>query len=331
MMRRGLALAAICLAYAGAAPAQTIAVQAGQAAGLSTESAAGASTQVRLLGEPRPSLRVKVETSWGVRSEIASDVFGTAYPYDRQIEVIESYIEYFSPTARGLRSVRAGRYRLPFGLSNASDDAYAGFLRPPLVRYGGYYALSNGYLEHGASATLGAPATALEVSIGRPADVGAAVRRAGLSVAARGEATVAGVTMGASLVDTTPYLPARFAVGRARFTGVDARWMRSGVQVRGEWLGGRPFDGASTAGGYLDVTVHRPAMGPLTALARAERLDYAGTSRTLVSHRYAAGARLRLWPGASVTAAVTHQRGRVTQARRTALDVGLGYTLRKDY
>ena len=37
---------------------------------------------------------------------------------------------------------------------------------------------------------------------------------------------------------------------------------------------GRPFDGTTVRGGYADVFVHRPSMGPVTALARIERLDY---------------------------------------------------------
>ena len=46
-------------------------------------------------------------------------------------------------TGDGLRAVRAGRYRTPFGLAAASDHAYIGFLRPPLIRYGDYFALSS--------------------------------------------------------------------------------------------------------------------------------------------------------------------------------------------
>ena len=77
-----------------------------------------------------------------------------------------------------------------------------------------------------------------------------------------------------------------------------ARWMGAGVQLRGEWLGGRPFDGTTTTGGYVDLIVHRPFMGPFTALARAERLAYAAPDPyALYSQRYSTGARLRIWKG----------------------------------
>src|SRR5262245_50418522 len=65
-----------------------------------------------------------------------------------------------------------------------------------------------------------------------------------------------------------------FAKGRAVFTGVDVRWMYNGIQLRGEFLSGRPFDGTTTTGGYIDLLVHRVGMGPVTAVARLERLDY---------------------------------------------------------
>src|SRR5438093_225031 len=36
------------------------------------------------------------------------------------------------------------------------------------------------------------------------------------------------------------------AQGSARFGGIDVRWMRGGVQLRGEFVTGDPFDGART-------------------------------------------------------------------------------------
>jgi acetyl-CoA acyltransferase len=41
-------------------------------------------------------------------------------------------------------------------------------------------------------------------------------------------------------------VPATFAFGKNVFTGVDVRWMHKGVQLRGEWITGRPFDGTTT-------------------------------------------------------------------------------------
>jgi hypothetical protein len=327
--------AALFLTVCCATPvrSQTTAAEVNQAVGVSSESIASAGTQARVLGEPKPGFRFEIEGAWGARSgSDESDVFGTAYPYDGGAQIIEAFGEYFFKRQHGLRSVKAGRYRTPFGIASASDHAYVGFLRPPLVRYGTYYGLSNGYLEHGIDVVVGVPLLSVEASIGVPGDVGDAIRRRGTDVVVRGERTIGPLIVGASYLDTTPYLPIEFATGRARFGGLDARWMRNGVQVRGEWLGGRPFVGTRTTGGYIDVIVHRPFMGPFTALGRAERLGYAAVDPyALYSHRYSGGVRVRIWKGLCAAAAVTHQGGQLTQTRRTALDVGLTYAVRHDF
>jgi len=332
-VRRGCLLAALaCLAHAPLTHAQELAVEISQSVGGSSEQLAGAGTQVRLLGDIGSQFRFGVEGAWGQRSEGESDVFGAAYPYGGHADLMEAYLEYTVPARRGIRSIRGGRYRTPFGFSAASDHAYIGFMRPPLVRYGDYYALSSGYLEHGVDVVVGAPRLWGEVSVGRPGDVGEAIRRPGTDTVLRAQGAIGALIVGASYLDTTPYLPSTFAFGRARFGGVDARWMRSGVQVRGEWIGGRPFDGVSTTGGYIDLIVHRPRMGPVTALARAERLDYKTIPQyALLTHRYTGAGRVRVWQGFAVSTGVTHQAGQLTQERRTAVDLGLSYTLRKDY
>jgi len=331
LIGRPAALWTLCASVCAVpATAQPVAVQAQQTVGTSSESIAAGATQLRLLGDVGRGLRVDVEGAWGTRSRSGSDVFGTAYPYDDRVQLVEAYVEWTRPAARGLRAVKAGRYRTPFGISAAGDHAYLGFLRPPLIRYGGYYALSNGYLEHGAAVNVGVPQASIEVSLGTPADVGPARRRGEVSGVARAEVARGGLIVGASYLDTMPDMPARFARGRARFAGLDLRWMQGGVLLRGEWIGGRPFDGVATRGGYADLIVHRPALGPVTLLGRVERLGYdAPAPRALYTHRYTAAARVRVWRGLSLAGGVTHQAGQLTQRRATALDVGMTYAVRQ--
>ena len=305
-------LAALALAAAVApASGQTVAVQAQQSLGTSSESITAGATQVRLLGDLGRGLRVDVEGAWGGRSGEGSDVFGTAYPYGGQVQFIEAYAEVARPEARGVRAVKAGRYRTPFGIWSAGDHAYFGFLRPPLIRYGGYYALSSGYLEHGVAVTLGGPQPAVETSVGRPADVGTARGGAAASIRWCAASSPHGpVVVGASYLNTTPDMPERFARGRARFGGLDARWMHAGVLLRGEWLSGRPFDGTATPGGYADLVVHRPRLGPVTLAGprRAARLRRAGPVRALHAPLFRGG-RVRVWKGAAVSAGLIHQAG----------------------
>jgi hypothetical protein len=323
MNRHVLAACVLGAAMATSASAQTTVLDVTQSVGTSSEAVSAAGVQARALAEPVRGLRLVGEGAWGDRRGPVSDVFGTAYPYGGRVDIIEAYAEWLRP-GTGLRALRAGRYRTPFGISSASDHAYLGFLRPPLIRYGSYYALSTGYLEHGVDVLAGAGPVSVEGSVGRPGDVG--TTRAG-----RVEIAGRGLVLGASAIDTMPYLPETFAKGRARYTGLDLRWMRRGVQVRGEWLSGRPFDGTTTAGGYLDLIAHTRRMDRLTALARVETLDYDTTTRfALKTHRVSGGARLRLWQQLAVSAGLAHQFGQQTQHERTALDLGLTWAWRAD-
>jgi hypothetical protein len=330
LMRRLVAAWALVAAGAASAGAQSIAVDAEQTAGASTGHVAAAATQVHLFGDVGSGVRFLTEASWATRTETTSDVFGAAYPYDNRVRVIETYAErMFQPGGRML-AVRVGRYRTPFGMSSASDHAYIGFLRAPLIRYDGYYALSNNFLEHGADVVFGTPRLLVEGSLGVPADVGTAGRRRGADAVVRAQSTVGSAIVGVSVISTHPYQSPLFAQGRARFAGVDARWMRAGVQARGEWIIGRPFDGTTTTGGYVDLIVHRPRMGPLTAVARAERLSYQTIAPfELYGHRYTAGARLRVFDRWTVEVEVVRQNAGLPEHRPTALDVAVTYAVRR--
>jgi hypothetical protein len=327
VIARVLACAGALALWAAPASAQRVAVEGTHSVGASTEDLSAAGTQLRVFGdagEALRGLRFQIEGTWGWRSEDEGDFFGTAYPYGGEVDLMEAFAEYVVPQRGWLRAVKGGRYRTPFGISASSDHAYLGFMRPPLIRYGEYYALSNTALEQGVDIVVGRPRLSFEASVSEPSDVGDAIRRSGVSGVARVQAATGAWIVGASYIDTMPSQPARWAHGRTRFGGVDVRWMASGVQIRGEWLGGQPFDGTRTDGGYADVIVHRPAMGPVTAFARAERLAYdAEAPHALYTHRYTAGARVRLWRTIAASLGIAHQAGQLTQVRPTAVDFGM--------
>jgi hypothetical protein len=324
-------LASIAL-HANDARAQTASVEAAQTIGQSTDGVAAAATQLRLFGNALFGTRFHLEAAWAARSGDAevTDAFGAAYPYGNRVQVMEAYGERTFRPRTALLSVRAGRFRTPFGISSASEHAYSGFLRAPLIRYDGYYALSNNFLEMGASVLAGIPALYVETSFGRPGDVGTAQRRPGLDRTVRLQGSFRSLILGLSHLSTNPYQPLRFAAGRAVFTGVDARWMRHGVEVRGEWIAGQPFDGTRTTGGYVDLLVHRPGLGPVTWVLRAERLGYAtAPPRALYAQRYTAGARVRLRETLTAQVNVMRHHG-VPDSRPASLDVALTYLLRLD-
>jgi hypothetical protein len=246
--------------------------------------------------------------------------------------VIEAYGERIFRPRDGLFVLRGGRFRTPFGIYNASDHAYSGFLRPPLIRYDEYSGISNHFLEHGADVTVGVPWLTLETAIGAPADVGPTVRRSGLDAVARLQAYHGPFIAGVSRVRTAPLESVdSHHEGPSEFTGIDLRWTRGGVQLRGEWVAGHPFEGASTSGWYADGLVHLVGMGPVTAVARIESLDFdePAEAEQYSSQRQTIGARVRLIGGLSVNVNLVHRQGDLKEYRPTSFDVGLTWSVRR--
>ena len=297
--------------------------------GGSTDETRAVSMQARLFGATKSDWRYYLEGSianvWGY----PSDAFASAYPYDGRARPMENYGErMFHPAGNALLGIKGGRYRTPFGISNRSDHAYSGFLRAPLIRYGQNFALSNTSLEAGADVVAGVPALYVETSLGAPSDEGADHRRHGLDEVVRAQGYYRSLIVGASYLNTNPSDPRVFVQGKMVFRGVDARWMHAGVQLRGEWISGRPFDRVATRGGYLDAIVHHAGMGPVTAVARVERLDYDAGPFSEYLRRLTLGARVRMasWLAAQVN--FVRQPGGLAEGRDMSLDVGLTYSRR---
>jgi hypothetical protein len=335
MSARVALLAVLAVAAASPARAQSsptpVTVEFTQSGGGSTDEVAAAATQVRALGEVGPGIRYMGEVAWAGRSADRHDAFDAAYPYDNSLQVIEAWVERTFRPGSALFSVRGGRYRPPFGISSASDHAYIGFLRAPLVRYSDYFALSNTFLEHGVDVVAGIPQLSVEAAVGTPGDTGEARRPDGMDVVLRGQGYRGPFIVGVSYLRTRPFQPSFFAHGITEFGGVDVRYMSSGVQVRGEWMGGRPFDGTRTDGGYVDLIIHRPSMGPFTGLLRVEHLAYdAIPPFAFTSSRVTAGTRIRLLDTLALSVNVLrHSSTEPGEGVRGALDVGLTYSLRR--
>ena len=346
------ARAAVCCALvvgAASAEAQTIALDVDQSAGYSSEDVAAIHTKLRTFGEVGPGIRFNVTGTWGRQSE-ESDAFAVAYPYTDHPVVLDAYVERtFLPAGR-LFGVRLGRYRTPFGISSESDHAYVGFQRNPLIRYDDFFALSSTFFEQGADLVVGVPRASLEASLGAPGDVGEHTRPRGVDAVLRAQTVVGAFIVGASYIATRPHLAHGVSAagsvaagaldvngdeerepteGRAAFGGIDVRWMRNGVQFRGEYIAGRPFDLARTHGGYVDAIVHRPFMGPITAALRAERIAHtdAGIS-VLTGERYTAGTRVRLPRGFFAHIEIVHNSAALAEHGATAVDLGVSYSVR---
>jgi hypothetical protein len=308
-----------------------VTVEADATAGYSSyeaDSVGAASTQIRAFGDLKGGVRFLVEGSWADHNNDGSDAFGAAYPYTGEATLMEAYGERLFRPGRAMIGIKAGRYRTPFGIYSRSDYAYSGLSRAPLIRYEDYFALANTFLEQGAAVVVGIPQLNVETSLSAPSDVGVVRRPSGVDTVTRLQAYYGPVIAGVSYIRTNPYQSPTFAKGRAVFTGVDFRVTGGGVQVWGEWLDGQPFDGTTTTGWHVNGSVHRPVMGPVTAVARIEELDYDTIPRfALHSKRQSAGARIRLVREFTAQVSVVHQSW-PNQHPETAFDAALTYSVR---
>jgi hypothetical protein len=326
-------IAIVCALVAATASAQDVTTEISATAGASSEDVQVAATQARVFGQA-DRFSFFAEAAWSSSHSRGagddSEAFSSAYPYEGPPRVMDAYFERRMDGRRLFGVVRGGRFRTPFGIHDASDYAYNGFLRAPLIRYEGYWALSNSLFEHGVNVMAGTARLQAEVTVGRPGDVSDDFhRRSSTDVVLRAQGYAGPFVIGVSHLDSSGY-DLGYAVGRISFTGFDVRWMQGGVQVRTEWLRGRPWSGAETTGGYLDVSVHRTFMGPVTIVGRLETLDYdtADGLYAAAANGTALGTRVKVLPGVFAQVNVTHRPSAPYAPNATATDVALTYTLR---
>ena len=313
--------------------AQSVTTEVDLTVGYSTQDIEAIATQLRAFGDVGRGWRFYADATWAGSRGPRSDAFGAAYPYEGDLRPMEIFVEKTAHAGRRLLGLRVGRYRTPFGIHGRSDHAYNGFLRAPLIRYSPYWGLSNNYLDTGVDVMAGIPQLYAEASVGVAQDEDRFARPGGLNGVVRLQSSLGPWIIGVSHIRTRASDAWRGGQGRAEFTGVDVRWMKSGVQLRGEWIDGQPADGQRTFGGYIDAMVHRPAMGPVTAVARAERLDYLSGSRwSLFPRRYTVGAKVRLTDHlTSYVNLISQPTDRALSPSHTSVDVGLTFTMRPSF
>ena len=326
-----LALLILVLSAGRTADAQTLTTEAEVTVGTSTQDVSVASTQVRAFGDVGGWRFYGDAVLADRHGREESDAFGAAYPYESKLSLMELKLEKAKVSGERLVGVRLGRYRTPFGIYGGSDQGYMGFLRAPLMRNSYYWALSNNYTETGASVVAGTTWLSAEATAAVPTDVDEYSRRKGLDRIIRVQAAGGPLIAGVSYIRTRPSAVRFFAKGETEFTGADLRWMKSGLQVRGEFIQGRPFLGAKTRAAYADVLLHRPEMGAITTIARIERLDYFAGPFSEFPRRYTLGVRVRMTHGLTAQVNYIHQPHDSADADSgfRSVDISVTYSIRR--
>lgn len=157
------------------------------------------------------------------------------------------------------------------------------------------------------------------------------VRRSGLDTVVRAQGYSGPLIVGVSYMRSLPYMSPIVEQARLGFMGIDARWMLGGIQGAGRMDLRTPYRcGTSTRGWYADLIVHRPVMGPVTAVFRTEHLDWIGSIRSddAQGRRHTVGARVRLTKAFTVHANVIRQSGYLAEEHRGSVDLAVTYAIR---
>ena len=270
------------LSSAGAsAQAQSVTAEADVTVGHSTENIDAAAAQLRLFGSVKadggstgrsPGRRCR--RARRTRSARPIPTTGSSGPSRRTPRRCS--------TRRELVGLRPGDTVRRSASSSQSDQAYSGFLRAPLIRYGDYFALSNTFLESGADFLAGTSSLFVEGSVGVPQDQGSSRRARGVDAVVRVQGYAHLPHRSARATSTAgrarPAISSRGACGSAAWT---CAWTRRHRSPAGEWIQGRALHrrGATRRlcrrnhPSHRDGTAHARRAGRADRLRRGRLLD----------------------------------------------------------
>jgi hypothetical protein len=204
--------------------------------------------------------------------------------------------ELYAAYQPGATRWRLGRFYIPIGIHAYSELFYTGFVLAPLVKapaYSGAFAPFRS--ELGLSADWGSPRLRLEASIaggdGSQAAAGLdRVEEGSLRIQTAQGRWIVGLN-GLAGRAHAPLDSGGFGKRAVRLAGIDWRYSKSSVIVRGEYLWWR-VPGYTAYGGYLDVLYHAESAPAWTLVARAETMRLGGEQ-----YRFTIGARYAPAPG----------------------------------
>lgn len=169
---------------------------------------------------------------------------------------------------RGAQGWRVGRFRSAFGLSDWSENYYAGFVHLPMLRTVALSpSLSLSRLDTGADWQGGTGALQYQLGL---VDIQS---RPYQPLPQRPDHFVGRVqTYRGNLILGFNLLVAGSGGEQTRLAALDGQWSVPHMQIRGEYLIGQAGD-RHPQGGHLDFFYHPPVLTRTTFLARAEALS----------------------------------------------------------
>jgi hypothetical protein len=206
--------------------------------------------------------------------------------------------EAYGEWGRGTRRVRLGRFQIPFGIYNRSELYYSGLVLDPLVQYYPFRGPQLGRSKQGLSFLWAEGSWQFEGALFGNGD--------GLSafVPSRGEGSIrvqhysGPLIIGLNALREHARDPGGGELRTAHFLGLDFRYSRPALILRGELVSGR-LPGGSPRGYFVDLLYHPAVLDRATFVARTEFVrGQPGNGRSY--RRHTVGLKWGLAPGTTV-------------------------------
>jgi hypothetical protein len=208
------------------------------------------------------NVRLEADAEWRAPVSLHLD-------YDRQAGVDEKLSEAYGEWRGGKLRARAGRFLVPFGIYNRSELYYVGLVNPPILKeyLGGEYQV--GRSEQGLSFVRSDGRWQLEAALFSDDGAWRAVIPSGGEGCLRLQYYTGAVVLGVSALRERGDESGTPEEGAARFFGLDFRFSRPSLILRGEVVSGSA-PGGSPGGFYVDLLHRPPQIRNVTFVARVE-------------------------------------------------------------
>jgi hypothetical protein len=181
----------------------------------------------------------------------------------------EAYGEWELRRGPGAQRLRLGRFQVPFGIYNRSELYYVGLVIDPIVKYYPFEGPHLGRSEQGIGYLGASGAWQVEGALFGDDGGVEGFAPSGGEGSLRVQRFTGPLILGLNALRGHALHPDSGQRGTVRFFGLDVRYSRPTLILRGELLSGR-VPGGSPRGFYLDALYHPVSLHRVTFVGRAE-------------------------------------------------------------